>query len=378
MRRWVAAIAVVGGLLVTVPVANAVEGRPPAGLVWVGRPPHAPTSTLYRAGPGGTVRRQPLPYSVNAIGCAADGHVYGLAAGHRGERFDDGPHPVRIRPDGTVDDLGPVTADVRHPLATGYAAALRADLTLVVATETALREVRLGPGRPTLTATRPLPGTGPFIGDWALDARGDLVTVTGSGGRATLLRLTADDLHATRTALPGLPAGPRYGGAAVAPDGSLYVVYHRAGGRGTVYRVPPTGRARPVTTVDPAESTDAAMCPVEPAPRTAAVLPVLPVPPPSVPASSPLSVPPSVPPPSVPATRSPAPGLIARTRVPDALAPPTGPAPGPRPAATNGPRPRQAVAAPQPGHRVTTPVIAVVAAVLLGAVVGVRLIRRRT
>jgi hypothetical protein len=360
VRRWGAAVAVVVGLLLTVPVANAVDSGAPAGLVWVGRPPEAETSTLYRAGPGGTVRRQALPYAVNAIGCASDGSVYGLAAGRRGERFDDGPHPVRIRPQGTVDDLGPVASTVRHPLATGYAATLRADHTLVVATGTALREVHLHPGGPRLTATHPLTDTGPFIGDWALDARGDLVTVTGSGGRAALLRLAAGTLRPTRTALPGLPTGSHYGGAAVAPDGSLYVVYHRTGARGTIYRIRPTGAARPVATVDPAESTDAAMCPVPSPRRSASVVPVA----------------------VAPTSRSPVPRIVARTRVPDAQPPPTGRAPGPRPGATTGPRPQRTVAAPPPERLITTRVIPVVGAVLvgavlLGAVVAVRLIRRR-
>jgi hypothetical protein len=368
IRRWGAAVAVVGGLLVTVPVADAADGGPPAGLVWVGRPPGAQTSTLYRAGAHGALRRQPLAYSVNAIGCAPDGSVYGLAAGRRGERFADGPHPVRVRPDGTVDDLGPVTADVRHPLATGYAAALRAGpdatLTLVVATGTALREVRLRPGPPRLTATRPLPGTGPLIGDWALDARGDLVTVTGSDGRAALLRLTAATLRPTRTPLPGLPAGSHYGGAALAPDGSLYVVRHRADARGTIYRVPPRGPARRVASVDPAESTDAAMCP---APRPASAVRV------TVPVTVPVAVPVVVPVPPTP--RSSVPRTVAPTRVPDD--PPTGPAPGPRPAtATTGPRPQRTVAAPPPGRLVTTRVIPVVGVVLLAAVVVVRMIRR--
>jgi hypothetical protein len=364
-RRWAAAASVVVGLLVTIPVANAVDSGPPAGLVWVGRPPAAQTSTLYRAGAGGTVRRQPLAYSLNAIGCASDGSVYGLAASHRGERFDDGPHPVRVRPDGTVDDLGPVPTDVRHPLATGYAAALRAGpgttLTLVVATGSALREVRLRPGPPRLTATRPFPTATPFIGDWALDARGDLVTVTGTGGRAALLRLPAGTLRPTRTALPDLPAGSGYGGTAIAPDGSVYALYHRAEARGTIYRIPATGPPRAVSTVESAESTDAAMCPVAAAPRTAVPRTAT-----VVPAAVPL--PPTSGP---PVARTP-----ARTRVPDALPPPTGPAPGPRPGATMRPRPQRTVAAPAPERMITTRVIPVLGAVLLGAVVAVRLIRR--
>ncbi|GIJ74818.1 hypothetical protein [Virgisporangium ochraceum] len=375
LRRWGAAAAVVGGLLVTVPVANAVDSGPPAGLVWVGRPPSADTSTLYRAGAGGTVRRQPLPWSLNAIGCAPDGSVYGLAASRHGERFRDGPHPVRVRPDGAVDDLGPVTADVRHPLSSGHAAALRtgpgATVTLVVASGDALREVRLRPGPPRLTATRPLPDAATTaIGDWALDARGDLVTVTRAGGRAALLRLAGPTLRPVRTRVTGLPPGSNYGGAAVARDGSLYVVHHRATGRGTIYRVTPSGTARRVTTVDPAESSDAAMCPgPRPAPSVA----------PSVaPSAAPSSVGPAPAVPAAvavpPANRPPVPRQAARTPVTPER--PTGPAPGPRPGAATRPRPHPAVAAPPREPRVTTRLIPVVGALLLGAVVAVRLIRR--
>jgi hypothetical protein len=367
-RRWGAAVAVVVGFLVTVPAANAIDSGPPSGLVWVGRAPDAQTSTLYRAGAGGTVRRQALPYSVNAIGCGTDGTVYGLATGRRGERFEDGPHPVRVRPDGAVDDLGPVASNDRHPLATAYAAAVRAGpgatLTLVVAAGAALREVRLRPGPPAVTATRPLPDT-PFIGDWTLDARGDLVTVTGSGGRAALLRLGRASLAPVRTPLPGLPAGSNYGGAAMAPDGSLYVVYHRGVARGTIYRVPPTGAARAVSTVDPAESTDATMCPVRqsaPVASPPSVVPSYRASPPPPPVSPPLS------PPLSPA--------VARAGVVVAEPPPTGPAPGPRPRATTRPRPPARAAAPEPERLVMTRMIPVVGALVLGAVVAVRLIRR--
>lgn len=362
VRRWGAAVAVVIGVVVTVPLANAVETGPPAGLVWVGRAPDTQTSTLYRAGPGGVVRRSALPYSLNAIGCGPDGSVYGLAASRKGERFADGPHPVRVRPNGGVDDLGPVAADGRHPLATGYAAALRAGpgpaITLVVAAGTELREVRLTPGRPTLTTSKPLPGNA-FIGDWALDGHGDLVAVTGSGGRAALLRLSANGLRPNHTVLPGLPTGSNYGGAAMSPDGSLYVVYHRPTRRGTIYRVSPTGTARAVSTVDPAESTDAAMCPT-PKPRTASAVPA------SGPAPSPSSVPPV--PPARPAA--------VHTRVHEPEPPPTGPAPGPRPPTPTRPRPAKRVAAPGPERLITTRTIPVVGVVLLGAVVAVRLIRR--
>jgi hypothetical protein len=400
-RRWGAAVAAVVGFLVTVPAANAVDSGPPSGLVWVGRAPDAETSTLYRAGAGGTVRRQALPYAVNAIGCGPDGTVYGLAAGRRGERFDDGPHPVRVRPDGTVDDLGPVASDDRYPLATAYAAALRTGpgttLTLVVAAGAALREVRLRPGRPEVTATRPLPGTG-FIGDWTLDARGDLLTVTGSGGRAALLRLGRASLAPVRTPVPGLPAGSNYGGAAMAPDGSLYVVYHRGAARGTIYRVPPTGPARAVSTVDPAESTDAAMCPVRQPPVAPSVAPSAAPPevPPAAPSVTPSvtrsvtrsvarSVTRSVTPPVTPSVapsagathRTGPPAAPARARVTLAEPPPTGPAPGPRPRATTRPRHPARAAAPERERLVTTRMIPVVGALLLGAVVAVRLLRRR-
>jgi hypothetical protein len=252
----------------------------------------------------------------------------------------------------------------------------------VVAAGAALREVRLRPGRPEVTATRPLPGTG-FIGDWTLDARGDLLTVTGSGGRAALLRLGRASLAPVRTPVPGLPAGSNYGGAAMAPDGSLYVVYHRGAARGTIYRVPPTGPARAVSTVDPAESTDAAMCPVRQPPVAPSAAPpeVPPAATPSVTRSVARSVTRSVTPsvaPSAGAThRAGPPAAPARARVTLAEPPPTGPAPGPRPRATTRPRHPARAAAPERERLVTTRMIPVVGALLLGAVVAVRLLRRR-
>ncbi|GIJ60823.1 DUF6923 family protein [Virgisporangium aurantiacum] len=379
-RRWGAAVAAVVGFLVTVPAANAVDSGPPSGLVWVGRAPDAETSTLYRAGPGGTVRRQALPYTVNAIGCDPDGTVYGLAAGRHGERFDDGPHPVRVRSDGTVDDLGPVASTDRYPLAAAYAAAVRSGpgsaLTLVVAAGAALREVRLRPGPPAVTATRPLPDTA-FIGDWTLDARGDLVTVTGSGGRAALLRLGRASLAPVRTPVPGLPGGSNYGGAAMAPDGTLYVVYHRPAARGTIYRVPRTGPARAVSTVDPAESTDAAMCPVrQPSAASPAAPPVASsVAPPVASSVAPSAASPVAP--SAGATHRAGPPPAAPARAILGEPPPTGPAPGPRPRATTRPRHPARAAAPERERLVTTRTIPVVGALILGAVVAVRLLRRQ-
>jgi hypothetical protein len=279
--------------------ASASADDLPAGLVWVVRAPAHDSVTLYRVTASGAVERHDLAYAVNAIGCATNGSVYGLATDHDGVPISGAPHVVQIAPTGTVTDLGAVdTGALRYPLATGYAATAStgpgSGVTLLVGTATDLRPVRVVPGPPALLASRTLPDL-PFIGDWDTDPRtGDLYTVVATTGTAQLLRLASADLSPTLTALPGLPGGSAYGGVALTADRVLYAVYNRDDAPSTLYRVPldHPEQARAVTDVGPAISSDATMCPPPPvpavpvpaavtgapAPRAAITVPALPSP----------------------------------------------------------------------------------------------------
>ena len=275
-----------GLTLAATATATATADDLPAGLVWVARAPTQDSATLYRVTASGAVERHDLAYAVNAIGCAANGSVYGLATDHDGEPLRGAPHVVRIAPTGTVTDLGTVDVSaLSYPLATGYAATAitgpDSAVTLLVGTATHLRPVRVVPGPPALLASRTLPDL-PFIGDWDADPRtGDLYTVVATTGTAQLLRLASADLSPTLTAVSGLPGGSAYGGVALTADGVLYAVYNRDNAPSTLYRIPleHPDQARAVADLDPAVSSDATMCPPPPA-SAAAVSPAAPVAPP--------------------------------------------------------------------------------------------------
>src|SRR5690349_5842585 len=167
--------------LLVLPGAAHADDRLPdalAGLVWVDRAPDARTDTLHRVDPGGTVTDRPLDYAVNAIGCAPDGSVFGLAASHLGVKLAGGPHLLRVTGTAQVD-LGAVLAPgLRYPLAEAYAGTvLNAPLRLVVDSGGVRREVSLGGSRPTVTRSLPLPPL-PYVGDWDTEpGTGDLLTV---------------------------------------------------------------------------------------------------------------------------------------------------------------------------------------------------------
>ncbi|GIJ46320.1 hypothetical protein Val02_32060 [Virgisporangium aliadipatigenens] len=353
----------------------------PEGLVWVATPPGAGTSVLHRVGADGRVTRQRLPYPMNAIGCAADGTVYGL-----GDGFGGGPRPVRVEPDGTATPLGRVRGLRRYGLATGYAATFRGER-LVVRTDGELRELTLE--RPRQERTARLPDL-PYLGDWDADADGNLWSVAGARRRgAELIRIDAAGRAVDRARIPHLPGGRAYGGVALdSAAEALYALYHHAERASVLYRVPLRApeRAVEVARLDPAVSTDAAMCPVERA-TPQAIPPEEPAPSPA-PSPAPQPSPSPSPPPSASPSLPPSPALpgssgalppVARVLIPPlstAAPPATEPAPVPVPSKRRPRRTPQPVAAPpeQPSL-LSKRALPVVSALMMIAAVTTRLAR---
>jgi hypothetical protein len=323
------------------------QPTPPAGLTWTGRTPGSSFTTLYRADADGTIRTSRVPYRLNALGCAR-GTLYALAAEHRGKRFSDGPHVVRLSGN-RVTDLGAVKGGTDpYPVADAYAATAIPGpgkaVTLIVAAGQTLRRVRVEPGPPTVTSSRPLPRV-PYLGDWDVTPSGTLVSVASRRGTAVSVTIKPGASQASITAIPslgaassggglfgggvpgggssggglpggGLPGGggSAFGGVARTPDGSLWALNNKSG---ALWRIPARGRVavRSLGT-GRLEGSDAAYCdtpartPAPPVRQPSAT----PAPPPVVAASplrrtpvTPVPVPSLTPPSTPPATSSPPP-----------------------------------------------------------------------
>lgn len=348
------------------PSATAVSpGSLQPGLTWVVRAPDATTNVLYRVGPSGLIDQQPVEYAVNAIGCAPDQVLYGLAASRQGVRFTGGPHLLRIDAGGAVVDLGHIDpGTLSDPLARAYGATVRTDggsLVLLVNAGAAEVRVRISPGPPGVVGSQALPPL-PYVGDWDADATGDLYTVVGGPGGAELLRLDRTTLAATSAPLPGLPGNSGYGGVALTVDGVLYAVDNRLDGTGALYRVPVNSPAEAIRVLDlgPIAASDAALCAESPPPSTSPSVVPRPVPPVAGGAAkvSRRSVPRSAP--VVAVASSSGPGAVVSGRAP-----------------ATRPR-RQSAAAPQPLLRSWTPglrLVPVLAGIMAIVLIAIRLTR---